>query len=636
MASVKPPSPSQSQRPNVAVIGGGITGLNAAWRLNQAGYQVELFDPAPRLGGAVSTRKKGSYLWEEGPNSLMVRNQELADLISNLGLSSSCIKPPPEASTRYLAWGGKIHALAPSPLTLLKTRLFSFSAKFGLLKEPFRRKFYRPDESVDAFFRRRLGDQWAERAVSAFIHGIYAGDSERLLVDYTFPFLLDAEEQSGSLIRHLFKKKKKKEGADSKPEIQGLVSFDEGLEVLTQTLWEQSKANWHQTTPSEIISTPEGWRLHWKEEVDGWEVEQFQNYRDVICAVPLNRLASLPLPPEIKDRIQRFPSLPQAGVVVQTIAFSKSDCPHPLDGFGFLIPAGEEQKVLGVLFSSSLFPGRCPDDQVLLTVFLGGMRYPEVARATEQERLDLSSEALRVYLGIEAAPKFLEERIWRDGIPQRMEPLPFILDSIQAIEKSWPGLHFLGNYRKGPGLPDCLTSSIEVIKKIQADDRSRGKCTDHLTINDLSPAPRRRHEFFMKLAIEEAAKAKGSTHPNPMVGALLVKDGEIIARAHHKRAGDWHAERLLLAGLKRPVPKGSVLYVTLEPCSTHGRTPPCLDIILDERVQTVVVGTTDPNPRHRGAGLTALVKAGVTVISGVLQEECASLNPDFNERMSKL
>ncbi len=138
-------------------------------------------------------------------------------------------------------------------------------------------------------------------------------------------------------------------------------------------------------------------------------------------------------------------------------------------------------------------------------------------------------------------------------------------------------------------------------------------------------------EVFMRAALAEAKKGLGQTSPNPAVGAVLVANGKILARGYHRRAGLRHAEIECLAQMRRAMPKNAELYVTLEPCSTAGRTPPCTEAIVSAEIRRVVIGATDPNPRHAGRGITELQKAGIQVRDGVLREECAAINEGFNK-----
>lgn len=142
-------------------------------------------------------------------------------------------------------------------------------------------------------------------------------------------------------------------------------------------------------------------------------------------------------------------------------------------------------------------------------------------------------------------------------------------------------------------------------------------------------------EKFMREALRLARKGAGRTHPNPAVGCVLTRAGKVIGRGWHRRAGEPHAEIEALRSLKSPrLARGSTAYITLEPCSTHGRTPPCVSALLAAGIVRVVVGAIDPNPAHRGRGLTLLRRAGVVVTDGVLAGECAALNREFHHFMS--
>lgn len=140
--------------------------------------------------------------------------------------------------------------------------------------------------------------------------------------------------------------------------------------------------------------------------------------------------------------------------------------------------------------------------------------------------------------------------------------------------------------------------------------------------------------YYMRRAIEQARRAWGQTHPNPMVGALIVERGEVVAEGWHRKSGQAHAEIEALRVLGRAPSKEAVLYVTLEPCSTMGRTGACTDAIIRSGIRKLVVGATDPNPQHSGRGLELLRQAGVEVLSGILEDECEDLNMIFNHWMT--
>ncbi len=143
------------------------------------------------------------------------------------------------------------------------------------------------------------------------------------------------------------------------------------------------------------------------------------------------------------------------------------------------------------------------------------------------------------------------------------------------------------------------------------------------------------HEMHMRRALALARQAWGTTHPNPMVGAVIVEDGKIVAEGFHAQDGGPHAERLALLARGKPPRPGAVLYVTLEPCSTHGRTGACTEAIIASGIKHVVVGATDPNPAHAGKGLDVLRAAGIEVTAGVLARECEDLNLIFNHWITR-
>lgn len=139
------------------------------------------------------------------------------------------------------------------------------------------------------------------------------------------------------------------------------------------------------------------------------------------------------------------------------------------------------------------------------------------------------------------------------------------------------------------------------------------------------------HEDFMRIALSEAKKGMGKTSPNPLVGALLVNRGRVLARGHHRRAGSDHAEVECLKKFAGKIPRSAILYISLEPCSTRGRTKPCVQFIVDRGVRRVAIGAIDPNPKHRGRAIALLRAAGIEVSANILSQECTELNRAFNK-----
>ena len=225
----------------VAIVGGGITGLCAAFRLRQQNIPVTLYEAGGRVGGPIQTLCESGYLAEYGPNTILETSPKIAALITDLGLDPRRRDSDPAASKNYIVRGGKMHPLPTSPAAFAATRLFSTRAKLRLALEPFiRTPPSSEDESLADFVLRRLGREFLDYAINPFVSGIYAGDPAKLSVRHAFPKLHAVEAKYGSLIlgQFLGARERRKRAEVAAPQAKK-VSFDDGLQVLTDTLHAQ-------------------------------------------------------------------------------------------------------------------------------------------------------------------------------------------------------------------------------------------------------------------------------------------------------------------------------------------------------------------------------------------------------------
>ncbi len=436
------------------IIGGGLSGLATGWHRQRRGEQVRVLDRSDTPGGVVQTVEQDGYRVETGPNTLMVNDQRVMDLIEQLDLADRVVEAAPDASKRFLVKEGKVIAAPMSPKDLWNTSLFSGVAKRNLLSEPFRGKYLgRDDESLADFVRRRLGAEWLNQAVQPIVSGVYAGDPERLAVRYAMPTLYQMEQDAGSLllggIRKMFKpsphKMKRK-----------LISFRDGMEELPRAMaGKLGDAYVSSAEITQLSQTESGWKACWRSD-HGKGAEQELEAKELVLTVPAFALASLPLAPELRAQLEQLTEIPYAPVSVVALGFDRSQIQHPLDGFGMLIPDCEGQAILGSLFSSTLFPDRAPDGKVLLTCFMGGRLHPGRAAAVDRDLVDSTVSSLRHLLGVSGEPEFQHIVRWERAIPQMEIGHGQYLDHIEEIEKAWPGLHITGNFRHGISAPQCL------------------------------------------------------------------------------------------------------------------------------------------------------------------------------------
>jgi oxygen-dependent protoporphyrinogen oxidase len=438
---------------DTVIIGGGLSGLAAALKRKQQGESVLVLDRNELPGGVVRTSSSDGYLVEAGPNTLMVNDQRIMDLIEDLDLTVHLVEASPDASKRFLVKNGVPVAAPMSARDAVTTPLFSAGAKLGLLAEPFRKRGQVEEESLADFVRRRLGSEILDQAIQPVVSGVYAGDPERLAVKYAMPSLYQMEQEAGSLVAGAFRKMKKPAPHRIR---RKLISFQSGLAELPVAMaMKLGESYINQAELTGIDRAGDGWQVTFGDGSGDGNSMQVET-RHLILAIPAHALENLPLPVELKEQLKPLQTIPYAPVNVVALGFDRSQVEHALDGFGMLIPDQEQQPILGTLFSSTLFPGRAPEGKVLLTSFIGGRLHPERAAGSDVQLVDQTVVALQHLLGVKGLPEFQQIHRWPRAIPQMEIGHGRYLEIIEQVERDWPGLNIAGNFRHGISAPQCL------------------------------------------------------------------------------------------------------------------------------------------------------------------------------------
>ena len=442
----------------IAVIGGGITGLTAAYRLVQQGRSIRLFEASSRLGGAVRSERDGDWLIEAGPNSLQ-QTPALASFLTELGLDSVKLFARPEAKNRYIVRGGKPQAAPTSPPGLITSKLFSTGAKLRLMGEIFTRPQTRPaDISLADFGEFHFGRELVDYGLSPFVSGVYAGDAEKLSTRHSFPSLWETEHTHGSIIRGQIAAAKAKRARGEPTGAPPIISFTEGLEALPRALSARLPSGSVEINARVTQLTPpangQPWQVQWMR--DNQAITE--NFASVILALPAAALASLSIGPDGSHPLAALTDIEYPPVSSLFLGYRRDQIAHLLDGFGMLVQPIERRSLLGVLFNSTLFTGRAPADHVTLTVMTGGTRTPELAQLSDSDLLPLVARELDSLLGVRGDPVFFRRTVWSRAIPQYNLGYERFLDAITATEAAYPSLLVGGHVRDGISMTNCIAS----------------------------------------------------------------------------------------------------------------------------------------------------------------------------------
>ncbi|MFZ0828719.1 MAG: protoporphyrinogen oxidase [Verrucomicrobiia bacterium] len=469
---------------SVAIIGAGITGLTTAFYLKRKGIPVAVYEAGGRVGGVIQSLRRDGYLAEFGPNTILETSPKIAQLVRDAGLASRRLDPDPKAGARYVVRYQRPIAMPDSPLGFLTTKLFTLGAKLAVLREPFvRRRRGGAEESIAEFVKRRLNQEFLDQAIDALVAGVYAGDPYKLSVQQAFPRLAQLEARYGSLIKGQFlgARDRKKSGEVAKDRAPKF-SFDAGLQVLPDTLAAQlGEAVKLNTAVSKLTQAADGWRVM----TANGEVE----HNAVIYCGTAHKLAELQLElgapvskparieegntpgrsPALQTRfdLSAFSEIRHPPVASVVLGFRREDVAHPCEGFGLLIPKVEGFKILGTIFSSSLFPNRAPAGHLTLTSYVGGERYPELALLPPEKLCDLTGEDLRVLLGVRGRPTFQHVVVYPKAIPQYNVGYGRYRELMNDLENQAAGLFLAGHYRDGVSLGDSIVSGCNIVDRVE-------------------------------------------------------------------------------------------------------------------------------------------------------------------------
>lgn len=442
---------------DVAVVGGGVSGLAAAYELRKRKRSVVVLEREERAGGIIQTERFGEYIIDAGPDALLVQKPAAVALCNELGLGDRLV-PTKVPRTAFVLRNGTLHPLPGASILgfptrlipLFRSSLFSLPAKLRMAAELFIPKRPAPhaleDESIAGFVRRRFGSEAVTYIAEPLLAGIHAGDVERLSMRALFPRLIDAEARTGSVVRAF-------RHEQSAPNTDGVFrSFPNGLAELVDGLMRAAPKE-SVRLGSNVVAIAEG---------DGFTLRIADKpsirARSVILAVPAFAATHLlrPIDPGLSAACESIRYLSTATVV---FAFPREAVRHNLKGTGFVVPRTEGICITAGAWVSSKWPQRAPEGQAMVRAFLGGARDPNVLSKTDDELAREALSDLTTILDIRGLPTLTRVYRWSRSSPQQEVGHGALMTRIDASLARHPGLFVSAAGFRGVGIPDCIADA---------------------------------------------------------------------------------------------------------------------------------------------------------------------------------
>ncbi len=460
----------------IAIIGGGISGLSAAYTLEekrQSGEPVEyvLYESSPRLGGVLVTDRVDGCLVEAGPDSFLTEKPWAADLCRKIGLGDQLIgSNDPERKT-YIVARGKLVVMPDGLMFMVPTKimptvlspLFSWRTKVRMAAEWFHPPHKASsDETVAEMVERHYGSEMVDLLADPLLSGVYGGEASQLSVRAVLPRFADMEAKHGSLGRAMLAARRKMGAAANVPARPLFTSLKAGMQQMVDALVARLDANALKTSSPVLSVIPQdcGWTLS-----AGYQSDHFEA---VIIATPTHTAAAV-LQDADQDLARDLSEIKYSSSVTVTLGYDEKVRRSLPPGFGFLVPRSAGHRMLAATFVHNKFPHRAPENRAIVRCFLGGARDERILESSEEEILAIVRRELRQIISLDADPLFARVYKWKSAMAQYAVGHLERLQRIELRRQKLPGLALAGNGYNGIGVPDCVRSGAEAATKILAE-----------------------------------------------------------------------------------------------------------------------------------------------------------------------
>jgi protoporphyrinogen/coproporphyrinogen III oxidase len=457
----------------IAIIGGGISGLSAAFALEEhrrSGVDVDyvLYESSPRLGGVLRTEFIDGCIVEAGPDSFITEKTWATDLCRALGLGDQLIGSNDADRKTYILTKGRLVEMPDGLMFMVPTKilptgmspLFSWKTKLRMTQEllhPPRAVDH--DESVAAFVERHYGSEMVDRLADPLLSGVYGGEAACLSVRAVLPRFAEMERKHGSLGRAMLAARKKMSSGPRKPAPPLFTSLKNGMQHLAETVVSR-------LTPSALLTNVPVQAV--QREAGSWVVSaglQSDQFDSVIVALPAPAAADVlrMVSPELSAELA---AIRYSSSITVGLGYDREVRETLPPGFGFLVPRSEGKKLLAATFVHNKFPHRAPDDRALLRCFFAGSHAEDVWSLLDQQIVGIVRNELQQILGLRAEPLFARVYKWKSAMAQYGVGHLERLDRMERLRQQLPGLALAGNAYSGIGVPDCVRSGRDAAKHL--------------------------------------------------------------------------------------------------------------------------------------------------------------------------
>lgn len=447
------------------IVGAGISGLSAAFALQQRGADVLVLESSARVGGSMHTvNTPEGFMLDCGPTTVHSDDPRIDEHFAQLGIKDDFILADPVSERRHFLLNGKPEQLPTKLPAVIMTPLLSSWAKVRIFAEPFLPRSPMADESVLAFFTRRLGSEATQRLIDPFISSVYAGDPGQTSMKMAFPGLWEAEQRAGSIVRGMLTKPKPPKAAGAAPRRRAIFfGFKQGMRTWPNAIARSLGPDqlWLNSAVSALTRTANGWQVTVER---GGHTEVVETER-VILACPAYIAARLvaPLDTSVGSALAGIRYAPMTMI---HLGYKREAVTHPLDGVGVLCPSIEKRKVLGILWSSTIFPGCVPPGTVLTTNFIGGMCNANLTKLDNAALIDMAMYENEAILGAHGKPVMAHVSRWSHSISQYLSGHEGRIAEVKRLEAANPGLFLIGGYRDGMSVGKCWQNGVDLINRI--------------------------------------------------------------------------------------------------------------------------------------------------------------------------